>query len=174
MTARELIKSWLEYTKQNGIKTDSNPSGRVTTVGDVMEFMQAQGFDADMVSSILDQIDTVPAEPEVSDEDQAMKDWADALERLQTTGDDDGVDGVETDDVMDGDLGDSDVEPSQGDVGQGADGASPESTSSVRDIDAEDGIDEETRKEELMAAKRIIKRMSRSQQRQLYRELKHV
>lgn len=180
MNAKDLIRDWIAYAKANGISAAGN-SGRSPTVGDVTEFMKNKGFDEAVLTSILDQIDTTPVndttktEPDIDDSDDQEDAWWDQ-ESGPNAYDPEYRDDTEYDISDEDEQGTDDRSESD----DGVDRPNPETGSdvgSVRDIEDEgdeDTVDQETKQQELMSAKRIIKRLSKAQQRQLYRELNNV
>lgn len=178
MNAKDLIRGWIAYAKSNGISAAGN-KGRAPTVGDVTEFMKRNGFDETVLTGILDQIDTIPASDteEHNVDDDQVDTWWD-----QETGpsayDPDYQDDNDYDDVDDklhqttgttDDTGSEESDNTSNDT---------ESTvGSVRDMEDEgdeDAVSQEVKQQELMSAKRIIKKLTKAQQRQLYRELTNV
>jgi len=171
MNARDLIKDWIAFAKKHGIRA-AGSAGRQPTVGDVTTFMVDNGFDQKTLDSILDQMETSPTtqQSDVVTDEPGEDNWWD--QDTAPSAYDPEYD-IEDEDTTPGDVSGSDV--------AGSDESEPETVSgdsgeNVRDLEAEpsDEVDPEVKAQELGSAKRIIKKLSRAQQRQLYRELKHV
>lgn len=62
-TSKELIKNWLQYAKQNGIKA-GRFDGRPPEDTDLKDFLVSSGIDETVVNNVIGDLDLEEPEPE--------------------------------------------------------------------------------------------------------------
>lgn len=153
MTSSELVKAWLNYARNHGLRA-AGTSGTEPTVSDVHAFLSSEGFSKDQIEAVIYQV---------------------APDAFTSSGDDGG-----SDDDIDDEY--APAEPAADEPAADEPASTRPTGPRVSDIESEyddvsdDGQLEldELQQEELAAVYRIMKHLDSSQLHQLKRELKYV